>query len=87
MGDQPRRPSVDFADEIAGREAERATATSDGWKLVLTISGLIVIVTAFALWQLATAGFEPAAKRDDRLTPAPLPKAFCTAPAATSEAG
>jgi hypothetical protein len=86
-GGAPTGGVFDFSDEIAGRSAERATATSDGWKLVLTISAVIVIVTGFALWQLATAGLEPAAKREDRLTPSPLPKAFCTAPAAAGEAG
>lgn len=91
MGDDRRRHSVDFADEIAGRDTERNRARSNGWTLVLTIAAVFVIVSGFLAFELATAGLDPAAKRqdrleDNRLTPAPLPKAFCTARAA-GEAG
>jgi hypothetical protein len=86
MGDRPGF-GFDFSDEVAGRDAERAAATSDGWKLILTIAGAITIVTAFVLWHVVTAGLEPEEKREDRLTPSPLPKVYCTTPATPGEAG
>ena len=90
MTDAPRRRSADFADfaeEVSGRDAARDAARSDGWTLVLTLSGAAIIITGFVLWQLATGGLQPADKREDRLTPSPLPKVFCTAPADAGEAG
>lgn len=87
MADERPRPPIDFADELAGREAEREAARRDGWKLVLFLAAVGAIVGALFGLHLVTAGLEPAAKREDRLTPTPLPKAFCTAPGAAAELG
>lgn len=77
MTDPRPRPSIDFADEIAGREAERETARRDGWKLVLFLAAVGTILGALFGWHLVTAGLEPVAKREDRLQPQPLPAPFC----------
>jgi hypothetical protein len=80
-------PSIDFADEVSGRAAERDATRADGCKLLLTLAAVVAILGAFLGWHAFVAGLEPAAKRqdrlqgdrleNDRLQPDPLPAPYC----------